>query len=81
MTMPPIQVYQPAIKVTLFKTVGRKTTNGTTPVSTRFAGTPATIDLTAWLSDSSTVQTAKSIREPAGGLTINLVDEPQGGIT
>lgn len=81
MAMPPVEVYQPAIKLTLFKTVGRTTTNGVTPVSTRFTGTAKTIDLTAWLSDASTIQIDKSIREPAGSFAINFVDMPinQGG--
>lgn len=76
-----IQVYQPDVRVTLYKTIGRKTLDGTNPVSQRFITTNQTLDLTAWLGESGGFRTSKSIREPAGGFTVTLADQAyaQGG--
>lgn len=69
-----IPVYQPAVKVTLYKTIGRKTIDGTNPVSQRFIQTNQTLDLTAWLGEAGGFRTSKSIREPAGSFSITLAD-------
>lgn len=74
--MKDIQVLGPQFKVTLFKTVKRNTIDDSETVSVRFGATTATIDLTPFLSDLSTITTSKSVREPAGGWAITVSDQP-----
>jgi hypothetical protein len=76
-----IQLYTPDVRVTLYKTIGRQTVDGQTPVSQRLLDTNKTIDLTPYLCDGSSVRTSKSVRDAAGGFVITLVDKPyqQGG--
>lgn len=71
-----VKVYQPDIRVTLYKTISRKTLDGNNPVSARFQGTARTIDMTPFLSDSLGLRTSKSVREPAGGFSLNMADKP-----
>ena len=71
-----VDTYNPQIKATLHKTIGRKTLDGGEPVSVRFDRTDSRIDLSPYLGDGSSVMTSKSIREPAGGFTISLIDKP-----
>ena len=70
------RVYQPQVKVTLYKTVARTTLDGKTLVSNRFSGTVAgrTIDLTPFLGDGSALRTSKSLRSAAGGFSLALLD-------
>ena len=74
--MKEVDTHNPQIKLTLYKTIGRKTLNGNDPVSTRFNYTDDQIDLSPYLGDGSSVLTSKSVREPAGGFTISLTDRP-----
>lgn len=76
---PTVKVYQPGIRVTLYKTVRRSTLDGTNPVSQRFAGQDEVIDLTPFLGEGSGVRTSKSVREPAGGFSITFADKPVKG--
>ncbi len=75
-----IPVYYPDVQVFLHKTIKRETTNGKTAVSQRFSDTVAKqrIDLRPFLVDGGSVQTVKSVREPAGGFQLALVDRPGG---
>jgi len=75
-----IPVYTPDVQVWLHKTVQRKTTNGKDAVSQRFTGSAERlkIDLRPFLGEGSQVQTQKSVRDPAGGFAITLVDKPDG---
>jgi hypothetical protein len=70
-----VPVYAPQAKVTLYKTIGRTTLDGTLPTSERFRGTDRTIDLTPWLTDSGGVQISKGVREPAGAFSITIADK------
>lgn len=76
-----IQLYTPDVRVTLYKTIGRQTVDGQTPVSQRVLDTNKTIDLTPFLSENGSIRVSKSVREPAGGFSITLADKPyiQGG--
>lgn len=73
------ETHNPQLRVVLHKTIGRKTLDGSEPVSVRFDGTADQIDLSPYLGDGSAVVTSKSIREPAGGFTITLIDRPYDG--
>lgn len=78
----PIRIYQPQLEVKLHKLVQRSTTAGSTPVSERFTGSAKdrVIDLAPFLGDGSAVRTSKSIRQPAGGWQLDLVDRPDGDV-
>lgn len=75
--MPQIKEASPHVSVRLYKTISRKTVDGQTAVSTRYAGKDEYIDLTPYLGDGSSVVTRKSIREPAGGFSITFADKPK----
>jgi len=79
--MPQFKVASPQLSVHLYKTISRKTIDGSTSVSTRYAGKSEYIDLTPFLGDGGSVRTSKSVREPAGGFTINFMDKAQGSIS
>lgn len=64
-----IPVYQPQVKVTLTKIVGRRR-----GVSDRFRRAVREIDLTPYLGEQGSVQTSKGLAEPAGGWTVVLAD-------
>lgn len=76
-----IQLYTPDVRVTLYKTIGRQTVDGQTPVSQRVLDTNKTIDLTPFMGESGSLRVSKSVREPAGGWSLTLPDQPyvQGG--
>lgn len=78
----PIRIYQPQVQVKLHKLVQRSTTAGSVPVSERFSGSAKDriIDLSPFLGDGSAVRTSKSIRQPAGGWQLDLVDRPDGDV-
>ena len=67
----------PRCTVWLFKTVDRKTLDGRSGVSERYAGKDPYIDLTPFLGDGSSVSTSKSVREPAGGFSLRFMDMAQ----
>lgn len=73
-----IPVYSPDVQVWLHKTIGRRTTNGKDAVSIRFSGSAArqVVDLRPFLGEGASVRTSKSVRDPAGGFSITLVDQP-----
>lgn len=77
--MDPVHVYQPDVRVTLFKTIQRSTLNGNTPVSERYKGSDMRVDLTQFLGDGSMLRTSKSVREAAGGFSITILDQPYAG--
>lgn len=76
---PTVKVYQPGVRVTLFKTVRREFLDGTNPVSMRFSDQDEVIDLTPFLGEGSGVRTSKSVREPAGGFSLTFADKPVKG--
>ncbi|ATI15625.1 hypothetical protein [Bordetella phage vB_BbrM_PHB04] len=78
--MTSVKVYQPDLRVTLYKTIKRTTLDEDTPVSARFQGIDQKIDLTPFLSESSGLRTSKSVREAAGGFSITVGDKPYKGI-
>lgn len=71
-----IKLYDPDVRVKLFKTIGRTTVDGQTPVSQRVLDTNKTIDLTPFLGESGQLACSKSVREAAGGFSITLADSP-----
>jgi hypothetical protein len=71
-----INLYVPDVKVTLYKTIGRQTLDGSTPVSPRVIATNHTIDLTPFLGESGSMRVSKSVREAAGGFSLTLTDKP-----
>lgn len=75
-----ITIFQPELQVWLHKVVQRKTTNGEKLVSGRFSGSATTsrVDLRPFIGEGSSVRTSKSVREPAGGFQLVLVDRPGG---
>ncbi|MCI0146685.1 hypothetical protein KNO81_12380 [Paraburkholderia sediminicola] len=76
-----VQIYTPDVKVVLYKTIGRQTVDGQTPVSQRVLDTNKTINLTPYLGEVGGLRVSKSVREPAGGWSLTLADQPyiQGG--
>ena len=75
--MPTALSATPRLTVRLYKTIGRATVDGQTAVSVRYEGKSPFIDLTPFLGDASSVRTTKSVREPAGGFSITISDQPQ----
>ncbi|WP_121307361.1 hypothetical protein [Paraburkholderia sp. BL17N1] len=59
----------------LHKNIARKTVNGSTPVSVRYAGQSSVVDLTPFLSEANPVRVSKSVREPAGTFSVALADK------
>lgn len=68
---------KPEIDVWLYKTISRDTLDGNWAVSGRYQGKDEYIDLTPFLGVGSSVRTSKSVREPAGGFSISVADQPQ----
>ena len=79
--MPSLQSASPQVTVHLYKTISRTTIDGSTAVSTRYAGKDEYIDLTPFLGDGGSVRTSKSVREPAGGFSLTFMDKAQGAIS
>lgn len=75
--MPQVLDATPRIRIWLFKTISRKTADGSAVVSTRYAGKDPYIDLTKYLNNQSSVSTTKSVREAAGGFSISFADAAQ----
>lgn len=76
--MPRATVYHPQVEVLLYKNVDRTTAGDGVPLSARFKGADRIVDLAPWLSDASGVRTTKSVRDPAGGFSLTLVDRVHG---
>lgn len=74
-----VKIYDPDIRITLYKTISRTTLDGNNPVSQRFQGTARTIDLTPFLGEGSALRTSKSVREAAGGFALTFGDKPYKG--
>ncbi|MDR6503561.1 hypothetical protein J2785_006754 [Burkholderia ambifaria] len=73
---PNVQLYTPDVRVTLYKTIGRQTVDGQTPVSQRVLDTNKTIDLTPFMGEGGSLRVSKSVREPAGGWSLTVPDKP-----
>jgi hypothetical protein len=71
-----ISIYTPALTLTLYKTIGRQTVDGKTPVSQRVLDTNQTIDLTPFIGESGSLRVTKSVRSAAGGFSLTLPDKP-----
>jgi hypothetical protein len=78
--MPQLINARPQISVKLFKTISRKTIDGKSSVSERYAGKTESIDLEPFMGDGSVVRTSKSVREPAGGFSITFADKAQNAV-
>jgi hypothetical protein len=76
MSSPNVKIYDPNLKVMLYKTISRVTLNGSNPTSQRFQGTQRTIDLTPFFGEGGSVRTSKSVRDPAGGFALTFGDQP-----
>ena len=74
--MPRLNDATPQISVRLYKTISRKTVDGKSAVSARYAGKDAYIDLTPYLGAGASVITSKSLRDPAGSFSITFADKP-----
>jgi hypothetical protein len=74
-----ISLYTPDVRVMLYKTIGRQSVDGQTPISQRVLDTNKTIDLTPYLGDGCSLRVSKSIREAAGGFSLTLADKPYIG--
>lgn len=75
--MPKFTDASPQLSLRLYKTISRKTVDGQTAVSDRYAGKDEFIDLTPFLNAGSSVRTSKSVSQPAGGFSITFADKPQ----
>ncbi|CAE6694395.1 hypothetical protein R69619_00406 [Paraburkholderia nemoris] len=71
-----IQLYTPDVRVKLYKTIGRQTVDGQTPVSQRVLDTDRTIDLTPFIGEPGGLKVSKSVRESAGGFVLTFPDQP-----
>lgn len=67
-----VQVYRPAIHVTLIKLVARRPGD-----ARRYTSANREIDLTPYLGEGGSVHVVKGITEPAGGFTLALPDQPR----
>ncbi|WP_298624795.1 hypothetical protein [uncultured Zoogloea sp.] len=69
----------PEFRVTLYKTVARRMVTGsdgrTVPTSERYSGGNRVIDLTPFFGDGSSLETSKSVRQPAGQWGMTVVDQ------
>ncbi|PMQ04238.1 hypothetical protein DyAD56_16240 [Dyella sp. AD56] len=79
MTSPNINIYDPNLKVTLYKTISRTTLDGSNPTSQRYQGAQRSYDLTPFFGESGSVRTSKSVRDPAGGFALTFADIPYIG--
>lgn len=71
-----MRVYHPQIKITLIKSQRRdEIADGISAIQERYQKLDY-IDLTPYLSDSSTVQVTKSTRQPSGAWSISFADQP-----
>ncbi|EAB4417291.1 hypothetical protein D7B12_17830 [Salmonella enterica] len=74
--MPVTTFATPRFSVRLFKSIMRKPGEGGLPVSDRYAGKEAFIDLTPWLGDGSSITTSKDVHQPAGTFSLTFSDRP-----
>lgn len=67
-----MKVYQPQVSVTLVKTSSQSTAIG-------MSAALSEIDITPWFGDSSSIETSKGVRQPAGTFAFTLPDKPYKG--
>lgn len=79
MASPNVNIYDPNLQVTLYKTISRATLDGSNPTSQRFQGAQRSYDLTPFFGESGSVRTSKGVREPAGGFSLTFADKPYIG--
>lgn len=79
MASPNVNIYDPNLQVTLYKTISRTTLDGSNPTSQRYQATNRSIDLTPFFGESGSVRTSKSVRDPAGGFALTFADKPYIG--
>ena len=64
------KIMMPEFRVMLYKTMARRMVTGsdgrTVPTSERYSGGNRVIDLTPFFGDGSSLETSKSVRQPAG---------------
>lgn len=69
----------PEFRVTLYKTMARRMVTGSdgrnVPTSERYSGGNRVIDLTPFFGDGSSLETSKSVRQPAGQWAMVVVDQ------
>lgn len=70
-----MRLYEPKAEVRLIKAIKRKEIIPDVPVSERY-GDIVAINLTKHLSDTGGIRTSKSVREPAGGFSVTIADQP-----
>lgn len=72
--MTQVKIRHPKFEVLLKKNVGRSSVATGVPISERFRGQAAVIDLAPYLGDQGSVQVNKSVREAAGSFSVTLTD-------
>ncbi|ECL8855601.1 hypothetical protein FT081_22420 [Salmonella enterica subsp. enterica] len=70
------EITAPRISVRLYKSMTRKVGDKGLPVSERYAGKDAFIDITPYLGDGSSVSIEKAVQQTGGGFNITLSDRP-----
>lgn len=70
-----MRLYEPKAEVRLVKAIKRKEIIPDVPVADRY-GNFVAIDLTQYLSEAGGIRTSKSVREPAGGFSVTIADQP-----
>jgi hypothetical protein len=73
------KIMMPEFRVMLYKTMARRMVTGNdgrnVPSSERFSGGSRVIDLTPFFGDGSSLETSKSVRQPAGQWAMVAVDQ------
>lgn len=73
------KIMMPEFRVMLYKTMARRMVTGSdgrnVPSSERFSGGSRVIDLTPFFGDGSSLETSKSVRQPAGQWAMVVVDQ------
>ena len=69
----------PEFRVTLYKTMSRRLVTGSdgrsVPAAERYSGGKRVLDLTPFFGDGSSLETSKSVRQPAGQWSMTVVDQ------
>lgn len=75
----PAKIMVPEFRVMLYKTMARRMVTGSdkreVPASERFSGGNRVIDITPFFGDGSSLETSKSVRQPAGQWAMVVVDQ------
>lgn len=72
--MTTVSIRHPKLQVTLLKNVGRQPQARGMPMSVRFSGQAAVVDLTPYVGEQGSVRTSKTLHEPAGTFSLTLTD-------